>query len=92
MPKLRLKRLPDGTLLASGRLPADEVAETLGIHFHEQGLYETLAGYVLFRLGRIPQVGDYFTHMGFVFTVSEMERRRVAWIQIAPASPSGQTT
>lgn len=91
-PKLRLKRLPDGTLLASGRLPVDEVAETLGIHFQEQGLYETLAGYVLYRLGRIPQVGDSFTHMGFVFTVSEMERRRVAWIQIAPASPSGQTT
>ena len=80
----------DGALLASGRTPIDEVKRALGIRLGEHRLYKTLAGFVLHRVGRIPTAGDRFVFKGFVFTVSEMDRLRVAWVQIAPASPPNQ--
>ncbi|MGQ0605083.1 MAG: hemolysin family protein [Anaerolineales bacterium] len=89
-PDVFLQWQADGKLLASGRAPADEAAETLGIPLDRPGVYKTLAGFVLHRLGRIPTAGDRFVFKGFVFTVSEMDRLRVAWVQIAPASPPDQ--
>ena len=56
----------------------------------ERRLYKTLAGFVLHRVGRIPTAGDRFVLQGFVITVSEMDRLRVAWVQIAPAAPPNQ--
>jgi putative hemolysin len=44
--------------------------------------FETLAGFVLARLQKIPQVGDAFTYEGHRFTVSEMEGNRIAKVKI----------
>ena len=44
--------------------------------------YETLAGFVVSRLGVIPQGGESFTYEGRRFTVTEMEGRRVARVRI----------
>ena len=44
--------------------------------------FETLAGFVLARLQKIPQVGDRFEYEGHRFVVEEMEDRRVAKVRI----------
>jgi putative hemolysin len=44
--------------------------------------FETLAGFVLARLQRIPRVGDSFEYEGHRFTVEEMEGHRIAKVQI----------
>jgi CBS domain containing-hemolysin-like protein len=44
--------------------------------------FETLAGFVLARLQRIPRVGDTFEYEGHRFTVEEMEAHRIAKVQI----------
>lgn len=44
--------------------------------------FETLAGFLLFRLGSIPQAGDSLDHEGRRFTVLEMERLRIAKVRI----------
>jgi CBS domain containing-hemolysin-like protein len=49
---------PDGTWLLSGSLRPDEVADLTGVSLPESGAYETVAGLVMDRLGRLPQVGD----------------------------------
>ncbi|MBZ5573860.1 MAG: hemolysin family protein [Acidobacteriia bacterium] len=46
------------------------------------GGFETLAGFVLARLQKIPKVGDSFVHEGHRFTVEEMEGHRIAKVQI----------
>ncbi len=89
-PDVFLRWQADGTLLASGRAPAEAVAEAFGIPLDRPGVYKTLAGFVLHQLGRIPAAGERFVYKGCVFTVSEVVRRRVAWVQISPASPSGR--
>jgi CBS domain containing-hemolysin-like protein len=48
---------------------------------HDAG-FETLAGFVLARLQKIPAVGDAFTYEGHRFTVDEMEGHRIAKVKI----------
>ena len=55
----RAERLPDGTWLLPGSLRPDEVAEITGVNLPESGEYETIAGLVLARLGRLASEGDF---------------------------------
>ena len=49
-----------------------------------EGGVETLAGFLLFRLGHIPREGESFTFDGRRFTVVEMDHRRIAKIRVEP--------
>ena len=51
------------------------------------GGFETLAGFVMARLQRIPRVSDFFDYEGHRFTVEAMEGHRIARVRIehAPA-------
>ncbi len=44
--------------------------------------FETLAGFLLFRRGEIPRVGDFVDYKGRRYTVLEMERNRIARVRI----------
>jgi CBS domain containing-hemolysin-like protein len=59
----------------------DEVFDACGFAMPE-GDYETLAGFVLSRLGRIPDVGDRLQHEGWDLEVASMDRRRVASVRL----------
>jgi putative hemolysin len=52
------------------------------------GNFETLAGFVLARLQRIPRVGESFDYEGHRFTVEEMEGHRIAKVRIEKLQPS----
>ncbi len=52
------------------------------------GGFETLAGFVLARLQRIPRVGDSFDYDGHRFTVEQMEGHRIAKVQIEKLQPT----
>jgi putative hemolysin len=70
----------DGSWLLDGALPAHEVRELLGINSlpgEETGNYETLGGFVMAQLGRIPAVGDATDWDGYRFEVVDMDGRRV---------------
>ena len=67
----------------SGRLHPDEVRDACDFDMPE-GDYDTLAGFVLERLGRIPDIGDGFVHDGWSIQVVGMDHHRVS------AVPSGR--
>ena len=73
---------PPGEWLLGGDLRADGVEETCGLRLPD-GPYETLAGFVLYRLGRIPAVGDSFSWEGRRFEVAEMARRRIVAVRVS---------
>ncbi len=75
----------DGWVL-DGRLHPDEVADATGCALPEGG-YETLAGYLLARFGRIPAVADAVELDGWRFEVVALDRLRIAQVRITP--PSG---
>lgn len=70
--------------MVSGLLRGDEAQEATGFHMPE-GEYETLAGLVLDRLGRIPGVGDELRVDGWRLTVMRMDRHRIAELRLARA-------
>jgi CBS domain containing-hemolysin-like protein len=82
--------LPAGTYELPGTLHPDEVREACGFEMPE-GEYETLAGFVLDRLGRIPDVGDQFSYDGWLIEIVEMDRRRVARLRLTAPERSVAT-
>lgn len=53
--------------------------------------YTTLAGYVLWHLGHIPNGGEHFTADGFDFTIESMNGRHVEKVRIKPVPDPDQT-
>ncbi len=82
----------DGGYELSASLHPDEVEEAAGIKIPE-GEYETLAGFALHQLQHVPAVGEIFVFEGWTFTVSEMDRWRIAKLEVMPvAQPAGQAS
>lgn len=74
-----------GEWLLDGSTHVDEVVGLTGLTIAD-GPFETLAGWVLDRMGRIPDVGDAFETDGWTVTVESMDRHRVA--RVALVAPS----
>jgi CBS domain containing-hemolysin-like protein len=68
--------------MVSGLLREDELADAIRFRM-PPGDYETLAGLVLARLGRIPEVNDEVQVDGWRITVMAMDRHRVAELRVA---------
>jgi hypothetical protein len=77
-----VRSLGRNSWVVSGLLRADEVAEATGFRMPE-GEYETVAGMVIARLGRIPEVSDEVRIDGWRITVMAMDRHRVAELRLA---------
>ncbi|TKT80392.1 hemolysin family protein [Aquamicrobium sp. LC103] len=67
----------DGSWLLAGFMPADEMAETLGISLPQNRDYETLAGFVLSELNHLPKVGEHVKTLGWRFEVVDLDGRRI---------------
>jgi CBS domain containing-hemolysin-like protein len=75
----------DRTWLVDGVLRADELEEQTGFRLPD-GPYETLAGFLMAQLGRIPVAGDTVARDGWEFTVIEIARRRVEQVRVDASS------
>jgi putative hemolysin len=67
----------DGSWLVSGSLPADQLADRLGVPLPEDRDYATAAGFALSVLKRLPTVGETFVHDGWAFEVVDMDGRKI---------------
>jgi putative hemolysin len=65
-----------GTFVFSAKVNIDEVRDRLGVEIEPEG-FETVGGYVLTRVGRVPAVGETFEIDGLQVEVLEAERRRI---------------
>jgi len=81
-----VRTLAGGQVEVDGLLNLDEFAEQTGVGLPE-GPYETVAGYVLAKLGQLPVVGDAVEVNGHRLTVTEMDARRIARVRVGPAAP-----
>lgn len=75
-----------------GLLRPDEVSEQIpGLAVPEDAAYETVAGYVMSKLGRIAAVGDVVDTEGGTLVVTRMDGRRIDRICFRPSRISGAT-
>ena len=79
----------DDSWLIDGRLPLARFKDLLGVEElpdERKGYYNTLGGFVLSQLRRIPSVGDRFEWGGLRFEVVAMDEHRVARVRVSPLS------
>lgn len=67
----------DGSLLIAGALPADAMADRLGIDLPEDRDYATAAGFALSVLRKLPTEGEHFAEQGWRFEVVDMDGRKI---------------
>jgi putative hemolysin len=70
-------RREDGSWLISGWMPADEMADLLGVDLPQTRHYETVAGFVIDQLERIPQTGEAIQFGDWRFEVVDLDHRRI---------------
>ncbi len=77
----------DGSLLVSGSLSADILADRLDIEYDDNREFGTAAGYVLSVMKKLPLEGEFFTDQGWVFEIIDMDNRRIDKILVSEAEP-----
>ena len=59
----------------------DELAREAGLRVPDEGPFETLGGFIMMSLGRLPRVGDEVVGEDVVLTVEELDGRRVSSVR-----------
>ena len=86
-------RRPDGSWVMPGRLTVDLFASWLGISLPKRLDSATLAGFILERLGRIPEKGERLHYQGWELEITRMDKRRideVRAVRLLPAPGRGK--
>ena len=78
---------PGGPAEVDGLLNLDDLAEQTGLRLPE-GPYETAAGWVMWRLGRLPARGDVIPVDGWTVEVLDLDGRRASRLRVVPPEPS----
>jgi CBS domain containing-hemolysin-like protein len=76
-------------LVLEGSFGIRDLESQYQLSLPRDGGFETLAGFVLARLQKIPRVGDAFDFEGHRFTVEQMEGHRIAKVQIEKLQATG---
>jgi CBS domain containing-hemolysin-like protein len=83
-------RLRDGTYVVPGLMRPDEVRARADLAVPDGPAFETVGGYVMAMLGRVPKVGDEVPIRGAVLRVERMDGRRVERLRALPRPESVQ--
>ena len=77
-----VQRLRDGSYIVDASISIYDLADQHQLTFPESSEYETLAGFVLTQLKRIPHGGEIVTYQGWRLTIVDMDGRRIARVKI----------
>jgi putative hemolysin len=80
-----------GAFVFSGKVNVEEVRDRLGVEIEREG-FETVGGYLLSQLGRMPYVGEIFEIDELAFEVLEVERRRITKVRVRRREPAPEET
>ncbi|GAA4400763.1 hemolysin family protein [Fodinibacter luteus] len=84
------RALKDGSWTVPGLWRPDEVRARVGAAVPDGPSYETIGGWVMAELGRVPLVGDEVAVDGWTARVVDMDGHRVDRLRLAPTADAGQ--
>lgn len=70
------------TYMVSGWVDVETVAKRIGFRLPEDYEYDTIGGFVMAKLSKVPEEGDEFFYDGFKFVVDKMEGNRIVSVFI----------
>ncbi len=74
------------TYMVSGWVDVETVAKKIGFGLPEDYEYDTIGGFVMAKLSKVPEEGDEFFYDGFKFAVDKMEGNRIVNVFITAKS------
>ena len=77
-----VERMRDGSMVVEGTLPAAELRDAYKVPLPESGEFETVAGFMLERLGSVPRGGEVVTLDEWRLTVVDVERNRISKVKV----------
>lgn len=80
--RVRTHIVSGGSWMIPGAMRPDEVARELGLDVPDEGPWETVGGWMMARLGRMPEVGDEVAEDGVRAVVATMDGRRIEQVRI----------
>ncbi len=80
----------DGSLLVAGSMPADQLADRLGINLPDDREFATVAGLSLWVLKNLPEEGEIFEFSGWTFEVVDMDGRRIDKLLVSEIAPAAE--
>lgn len=86
--RARTRIVAGGEWLIPGSMRPDEVAREMGLDIPEDGPWETVGGWMMARLGRMPTVGDECLDNGVRAVVETMNGRRIEQVRISGVEES----
>ena len=88
-PEVKIQPTEDA-FLVDGTTDLDDLRESVGIELEKDNC-DTLAGYILQKLNRLPRRGEVIEEPGWRLEVTQLEHLRVHRVRISPARPEGST-
>jgi putative hemolysin len=82
-----VRRLRDGSYIVDASVSIHDLADQHNLVFPESSEYETLAGFVITQLQRMPRGGEIVTYEGWRLTIVDMDGRRIARVKIEARPP-----
>lgn len=79
--KLYLESIGNGVLLANGKARLEDIAEELGVEFHEESV-DTIGGLIFNHLGQLPKQGQEIALGPVLATVRMVSRKRVEEVEL----------
>ena len=80
--RLIAQEVEEGIYEFSGRIEIEEINERFPLEIEENDEYQTLAGYILYNLEAIPQVGETFMIYDYTFSVIKLDGARIDLIRL----------
>lgn len=73
--------------LIDGSTPIDDVRHALDCDFEDWDHYETLAGFIMYRLRKIPRLADWVEHEGYKFEVVDIDHYKIDQLLVTRITP-----
>jgi putative hemolysin len=80
-----VERLRDGSLVVEGTVSTADLREKFGVPLPDSAEFETVAGFMLDRLGSVPKGGEVVTTGDHRLTVVDVERNRISKVKVEKA-------
>ncbi|MDP1775866.1 MAG: transporter associated domain-containing protein, partial [Moraxellaceae bacterium] len=85
----QIVRRDNGSWLIDGFTPVEDVMRVLGIDaFPDDSQYETIAGFIMFQLRKVPKLTDTVTHAGYSFEVIDIDNHRIDQLLVTAEKPT----
>jgi len=84
-----LSRINENTFLVDAKLEIEKLEDALGIEL-PKGDYESVGGFIINLLGRLPEVGEKIRYEGLIMTIQQADLRKVEKILVRVIPSPGQ--